>query len=164
MTEEERKSYEILYEKIIFVDKYRFLKPHWIKFHNYTEKLQKEIEEKTTIILVGAEKVKSLQKENEELKNKVVKRNNELIELEETSEKEFITKQEVKENFIPKDKIKGKIKEYNKEIKTYEDKMLEITQREKHSAIENKDYIKYSCIISNFTDKIKLLEELLEEE
>ena len=110
------------------------------------------------------EEIKKLQKENEELKNKVVKRNNELIELEETSEKEFITKQEVKENFIPKDKIKGKIKEYNKEIKTYEDKMLEITQREKHSAIENKDYIKYSCIISNFTDKIKLLEELLEEE
>ena len=68
MSEEERKSYEILYGKIMFVDKYRFLKPHWIKFHNYTEKLQKEIEEKTTIILVGAEKVKSLQKENEELR------------------------------------------------------------------------------------------------
>ena len=42
MTEEERKSYELLYEKIIFVDKYRILKPHWIKFHNYIEKLQKE--------------------------------------------------------------------------------------------------------------------------
>ena len=42
MTEEERKSYEILYEKIMFVDKYRMLKPHWIKFHNYIEKLQKE--------------------------------------------------------------------------------------------------------------------------
>ena len=66
-------------------------------------------------------------------------------------------------HYISKDKIKGKIKEYNKEIKTYEDKMLEITQREKHQAIENKDFIKYSCIISNFTDKIKLLEELLEE-
>ena len=67
-------------------------------------------------------------------------------------------------NHVAKDKIKGKIKEYNKEIKTYEDKMLEITQREKHYAIENKDYIKYSCIISNFTDKIKLLKNLIEEE
>lgn len=44
-----------------------------------------------------------LQTENEELKNKVAKRNNELIELEETSEKEFLTKQEVKENYIPKE-------------------------------------------------------------
>lgn len=43
--EEAKKSYEILYEKIMFVDKYRMLKPHWIKFHNYIEKLQKENED-----------------------------------------------------------------------------------------------------------------------
>ena len=46
MTEEEKRAYEILYEKIIFVDKYRMLKPHWIKFHNYIEKLQKENKKK----------------------------------------------------------------------------------------------------------------------
>lgn len=50
---------------------------------NLIEKLQKEIEEKTIIIMAGAEKVKQL-------------------------EKEFITKQEIKENYIPKDKIREK--------------------------------------------------------
>ena len=35
---------------------------------NLIEKLQKENEEKTTILLAGAEKVKQLEKENEELK------------------------------------------------------------------------------------------------
>ena len=154
MSEEERKSYEILYGKIMFVDKYRFLKPHWIKFHNYTEKLQKEIEEKTTIILVGAEKVKSLQKENEELKNKVVKRNNELIELEETSEKEFITKQEVKENFIPKDKIREKIEDYKNEIeceKSYLEQGIICEE-------EYKDRVKV------YNSYIFILNKLLEEE
>ena len=50
MTEEEVKSYEILYKKIMFVDKYRFLKPHWIKFHNYIKKLEKENEKKDDVI------------------------------------------------------------------------------------------------------------------
>lgn len=58
----------------------------------------------------------------EELKNKVAKRNNELIELEETSEKEFLTKQEVNENYIPKDKIREKIKELEKYIVETEEK------------------------------------------
>lgn len=56
--------------------------------------------------------VEKLQKENEELKNKVVKRDNEIIELEETAEKEFLTKQEVKENYIPKDKVRKLLEEY----------------------------------------------------
>ena len=51
------------------------------------------------ISLDTIEKAIQLQKENEELKNKVVKRDNELIDLEEYAEKEFITKQEVKENY-----------------------------------------------------------------
>lgn len=51
------------------------------------------------------EEIKKLKKENEELKNKVVKRDNEIIQLEESAEKEFLTKQEVKENYIPKSKI-----------------------------------------------------------
>lgn len=60
------------------------------------------------------EEIKKLKKENEELKNKVIKRDNEIIELEETAEKEFLTKQEVKENYIPKDKIREKIEELKK--------------------------------------------------
>lgn len=154
MTEEERKSYEILYEKIIFVDKYRMLKPHWIKFHNYIEKLQKENEElrntkkccpqfntsgikcknkdihcptsKETLdyyenfLIPGyEEEIKKLKKENEELKNKVVKRDNEIIQLEESAEKEFLTKQEVKENYIPKDKIREKLEKIEKEKEQY---------------------------------------------
>lgn len=35
---------------------------------NYIEKLQKELEEKTTILMAGADKVKQLEKENQELK------------------------------------------------------------------------------------------------
>lgn len=39
------------------------------KVLNLIEKLQKENEEKTTILLAGAEKVKQLEKENKTLKN-----------------------------------------------------------------------------------------------
>lgn len=35
---------------------------------NYINKLQKELEEKTTILMAGADKVKQLEKENKELK------------------------------------------------------------------------------------------------
>ena len=38
---------------------------------NYIDKLQKEVEEKTTILMAGAEKVKQLEKENTELKGKL---------------------------------------------------------------------------------------------
>ena len=50
--------------------------------------------------------------EDEELKNKVVKRDNEIIELEETAEKKFLTKQELKENYIRKDKIRNFIEKH----------------------------------------------------
>ena len=38
---------------------------------NYIGELQKELEEKTTILMAGAEKVKQLEKENTELKEKL---------------------------------------------------------------------------------------------
>ena len=41
----------------------------------------------------------------EKLKSRINKRDNEIIKLEESAEKEFLTKQEVKENYIPKSKI-----------------------------------------------------------
>lgn len=62
--------------------------------------------------------IEKLKKENEELKNKVIKRDNELIDLEETAEKEFLTKQEVKENYIPKDKIRNKREQEEKLLKS----------------------------------------------
>lgn len=85
MTEEEKKAIKYLKNEIKRVNKENDFKkipraivclPLFIDYAetilNLIEKLQKEIEEKTTIIMAGAEKVKQL-------------------------EKEFITKQEVKE-------------------------------------------------------------------
>lgn len=68
--------------------------------------------------------IEKLKKENEELKNKVAKRNNELIELDETSEKEFLTKQEVKENYIPKDKIREKLERLENQKENYKEHPL----------------------------------------
>ena len=51
----------------------------------------------------------------EKLKNKVIKRDNDIIYLEETAEKELLTKIEVKENYISKGKIREKIETLKKE-------------------------------------------------
>ena len=96
---------------------------------NLIEKLQKEIEEKTTIIMAGAEKVKQL-------------------------EKEFITKQEIKENYIPKDKIEEKIEDYQNEIeceKSYLEQGIICEE-------EYKDRVKV------YNSYIFILNKLLEEE
>lgn len=82
------------------------------------------IEEAKEIILNLIDKLK---KENKELKEKVIKRDNELIDLEEYDEKYLITKEEVAENYILKDKIRKKIEpklnklkeEMNKEFDMY---------------------------------------------
>ena len=117
---------------------------------NLIEKLKKENEEKTTIILAGAEKVKSLEKKIEELKNKVIKRDNDIIYLEETAEKEFLTKQEVKENYIQKEKIKEKLEELENEEKAL-----------------RKDFEKHRVQLFELYKKVVLIEgykKLLEEE
>ena len=92
MTEEEKEAIQILdndnWEYLEFMDE-----------DEEYEKLKKSIE----IIVKLAKK---LQKENEKLKKQVIKRDNDIIYLEETAEKEFLTKQEVKENYISKDKIR----------------------------------------------------------
>lgn len=51
----------------------------------------------------------------EKLKSRINKRDNEIIQLEESAEKEFLTKIEVKENYISKDKIREKIETLKKE-------------------------------------------------
>ena len=73
---------------------------------NLIEKLQKEIEEKTTIILVGAEKVKSLEKENEEYKKRLTPTPEHPVPVEYQASV-FVDKR----NYIPKDKIREKIKQ-----------------------------------------------------
>ena len=50
----------------------------------------------------------------EKLKNKVVKRDKELIKLEEYANKNFERKDDVKAKYIPKDKIREKMREYKK--------------------------------------------------
>ena len=79
------------------------------------------------------------------LKEQVIKRDNDIIELEETAEKEFITKQEVKENYIAKDKVKKLIKELEKEKKI-------CTKRTDIGVVAELDI------------QIEILKELLEEE
>ena len=94
--------------------------------------------------------IKKLQKENEELKNKVVIRDNDIIYLEETAEKEFITKQEVKENYIQKAKIKEKLEELENEEKAL-----------------RKDFEKHRVQLFELYKKVVLIEgykKLLEEE
>ena len=79
------------------------------------------------------------------LKEQVVKRDNDIIELEKNIEKDFFTKQEVKENYIAKDKVKKLIKELEKEKKI-------CTKRTDMSVAAELDI------------QIEILNELLEEE
>ena len=101
MTEEEKKAYEILYEKIIFVDKYRMLKPHWIKFHNYIEKLQKENEEY-------------------KLLNANIEKANRIIE----GKEDYISKDKIREK-IEFYKRYGKIKDSDEYVMSVEIEVLE---------------------------------------
>jgi len=123
MTEEEKKAidllkfYEGFFKNIGHEEEVKSIE----SVINYIEKLKKEIEEKTIIIMAGAEKVKQLEKENEELKNKVVKRDKELIKLEEYANKNFERKDDVKAKYIPKDKIREKLEKIEKEKKQYYD-------------------------------------------
>ena len=141
---------------------------------NLIDNQQKEIEEKSTIIFAGAEKVKQLEKEIEELK----KENKEIrdwkyvidnpIDLDKLKEldiikikgKEYISKSIYNElekdkkalvnnysnvlgEFIPKDKIREKIKNY--------------TEKSKHPLVNSQSRREY-------TFGLKALKELLEED
>lgn len=60
---------------------YENLKGALKEVSNYIKELQKELEEKTTILMAGADKVKQLEKENEKLKEKLHEKNERIIEL-----------------------------------------------------------------------------------
>lgn len=75
---------------------------------NVIDKQQNEIEEKTTIIMAGAEKVKQLEKEIKELKEKIVDLETKLA-IEKIDNK--YNQEERDEETIPRYKIREKIKE-----------------------------------------------------
>lgn len=79
------------------------------KYKEYIEKLQRENEEKTTILLAGAEKVKQLEKENNRLEEQV-----------EYDKTHIYTPQTIELNFISKSKIEDKIEELKKNLHTVE--------------------------------------------
>ena len=124
MTEEEKKAIEIVKEIWQFTD-------------YSTDKIA---------LKVVLDLIKKLQKENEELKNKVVKRDKELIRLEEYANKNFERKDDVKAKYIPKDKIREKIKELEEYIVKIEEETCG------------------RCITIGEDMCIRYLKELLEEE
>ena len=79
------------------------------KYKEYIEKLQRENEEKTIILLAGAEKVKQLEKENNRLEEQV-----------EYDKTHIYTPQTIELNFISKSKIEDKIEELKKNLHTVE--------------------------------------------
>jgi len=113
MTEEENKAIEMLKDR-----QKDLLEGSKSSFYSSDRELYKEHAEAIDTILNLIEK---LQKENEELKNKVVKRDKELIKLEEYANKNFERKDDVKAKYIPKDKIREKLEKIEKEKKQYYD-------------------------------------------
>ena len=110
---------------------------------NLIDNQQKEIEEKTTILLAGAEKVKQLEKEIQRLE----KDNDTLSELVIVNEDKVIKELDL----ISKDKIREKIKAFQdvkKEIIKNENKLLKAS-------------ITYDIVRNDYCEK--MLQELLEE-
>ena len=101
MSEEEKKAIELLKNKNTEYY-YRFIdvRDAVSTLLNLIDKQQKEIEEKTTIIMAGAEKVKQLEKGNRSLMESRIKWKNRYYK-EKAKNKEFISK----------DKIKNKIEQ-----------------------------------------------------
>ena len=129
---------------------------------NVIEKQQKEIEEQTTILLAGAEKVKQLEKGNRSLMESRIKwKNRYYKEKEKNKENQvliddlkehrivYIDTPEFEEKFISKDKIREKIKELENET---------IPLKEDY-----KKYHFFSNQLERLNNQIKILEELLEE-
>lgn len=118
MSEEEKKAIEWFKKDLMFwliegkdyviIDNGEI--PKMKSLLNLIDNQQKEIEEKTTIIMAGAEKVKQLEKEIEKLnfENHMLKKWNEQLD----------------QNCISKDKIKEKLKELEEQFKKYENEGL----------------------------------------
>lgn len=130
MSEEEKKAIEWFKKDLMFwliegkdyviIDNGEI--PKMKSLLNLMDKQQKEIEEKTTILLAGAEKVKQLEKGNRSLmesrikwKNRYYKEKEKIAELQTKLEIETIdnkyNQEERDEETIPRCKIREKIKE-----------------------------------------------------
>lgn len=92
------------------------------------KRVLKENEEKTTILLTGAEKVKQLEKENEELKKFIT----EGITIAPHSTYKNYRLDFLRENFVSKKKIKDKIEELEKEIEEKQEHGLDFTLIHEH--------------------------------
>lgn len=117
------------------------------------KRVLKELEEKTTILLAGAEKVKQLEKENEELNLKYHMLYTEKIDKQKAQEVK------IKSQVIPIQKVKDKIE---KEIKYHEKNILDIeniTMLKGKTAKEEAEieFNKYAIVVLK-----KMLQELLE--
>lgn len=117
------------------------------------KRVLKELEEKTTILLAGAEKVKQLEKENEELNLKYHMLYTEKIDKQKAQEVK------IKSQVIPIQKVKDKIE---KEIKYHEKNILDIeniTMLKGKTAKEEAEieFNKYAIVVLK-----KMLQKLLE--
>lgn len=116
MSEEEKTKLETLIE-LLYTD--RLSQYGKRELVNYIEKQQKEIEEKTTIIMAGAEKVKQLEKGNRSLMESRIKwKNRYYKEKAKNKEKKAISQAIIRDTFsadyISKDEVREKIKELSK--------------------------------------------------
>lgn len=151
-SEEEKKAVEYL-TKYIHWETYgeRSLETDIKTVLKLVEKQQKEIEEKTTILLAGAEKVKQLEKGNRSLMESRIKWKNRYYK-EKAKNKEFISKDKIRE------KIKNIEDIYKKEMKPYQTEyglnVSLLSKKEKEELINKRNGL--------LTQKITL-EELLEE-
>lgn len=150
MNEEEKNAIEKLTngEKITLIELIRKMKREGIErfivtrpeyvyiILNLTEKLQKEVEEKTTVLLAGAEQVKQLQKENEELKSEIEKRKHDNETL-----KNFVSAI-FDDDFENKYILKQEANEYKKEIKQLHE------QIDKMNSFTNDTIKKYNKFIT----------------
>lgn len=120
----------------------------WNYIVHSIRKLHEEIEEKSTILIAGSEKVKQLEKEIEELKEKIVDLETKLAI--ETIDNKY-NQEERDEETIPRCKIREKInqfREVKKEILKNENELQRVS-------------ITYDIIRNDYCEKMLL--ELLEE-
>lgn len=135
MNEEVLKSYEELKRNRNIINT---IEPDF--FFEIVDCLLKENEEKTTILLAGAEKVKQLEKENEELR----KENNRLEEQVEYDKTHIYTPQTIELNFISKSKIEDKLEEIQKEYNKLDkevDEYINDANKDLSKYYENKEKI-----------------------
>ena len=139
LSEEEKKAIELLRNKNTEYY-YRFIdvRDAVSTLLNLIDNQQKEIEEKSTIIFAGAEKVKQLENEIKDLKETN----------EDNAEKSLLNDIFIKKNYISKDKIRELLKKLRKE----EDRIEKLDYRaEPEEAID--------VVLLRIADLQELLEE-----